>query len=149
MTSAEPIIKEIFIDDSPERVFEFIVDPSKMVRWLGSHVEFEPVRGGHMRIDPNGRDIIRGRVLEVVRPSRFVFTWGFENSDQLPAGSTVVEITLHAEGKGTRLRLVHRDLPPESRPQHEYGWTHYLGRLNKVAEGIDVGADPLADQRHG
>jgi Activator of Hsp90 ATPase homolog 1-like protein len=69
----------------------------------------------------------------------------------VPAGSTPVEIDLTPEGNGTRLRLVHRELPPESRERHDLGWSHYLGRLKTVSEGGEPGPDPFADPsvRHG
>jgi uncharacterized protein YndB with AHSA1/START domain len=150
--AADPLVKTIVIGAPCEHVFDFIVEPSNMVRWLGLAVEFEAVPGGALRIDPNGRDVIHGKVLEVTRPSKIVFTWGWEGAEHaVPAGSTIVEIVLTPEGAGTRLTLVHRDLPADARENHDVGWTHYLARLQIVAEGGDAGRDPLADPevRHG
>jgi uncharacterized protein YndB with AHSA1/START domain len=150
--AADPLVKTILIDAPRERVFDFIVTPSNMVRWLGLSVEFDPVPGGVVRIDPNGRDVIRGTVLEIRRPSRIVFTWGWEETGHaVPAGSTIVEIALEPDGAGTRLTLVHRDLPRDMRDKHDAGWVHYLARLKTVAEGRDAGKDRLADPdvRHG
>jgi len=150
--AAEPVVKTIRIEATPEQVFDFIVQSSNMVKWLGLRVDFEARPGGTVRIDPNGRDVIRGTVLEIRRPSRIVFTWGWEASGaSVPAGSTVVEILLEPEGMATRLTLNHRDLPADMLGRHEVGWTHYLARLKTVAEGGDAGPDPLADpeSRHG
>jgi uncharacterized protein YndB with AHSA1/START domain len=105
-----------------------------------------------VRIDPNSRDVIRGVVLEIVRPTRIVFTWGWERADsRVPAGSTIVEITLEPLGGGTRLTFVHCKLPDDMRDGHDSGWSHYLGRLKIVAEGGEPGPDPLAAPtvRHG
>lgn len=91
-------------------------------------------------------------VLEIVRPTRIAFTWGWERSDtRVPAGSTIVEITLVPLGGGTRLTFVHRKLPLDMRDGHDSGWSHYLGRLKVVAEGGEPGTDTLADPavRHG
>jgi uncharacterized protein YndB with AHSA1/START domain len=151
-TAEEPLVKTVDIDAPCEFVFDFIVKPGNMVRWLGVDAELDPRPGGVVRIDPNGRDIIRGEVLEVVRPTRIVFTWGWERADaRVPAGSTVVEITLASLARGTRLTLIHRSLPAEARDGHDAGWSHYLGRLKIVAEGGNPGPDPLADPsiRHG
>jgi uncharacterized protein YndB with AHSA1/START domain len=148
----EPLIKTVDIEAPCEFVFDFIMMPGNMVRWIGVDAELEPRPGGLVRIDPNGRDVIRGEVLEIVRPTRIVFTWGWERGHaRVPAGSTVVEITLAPLARGTRLTLIHRNLPAEARDSHEAGWSHYLGRLKIVAEGGDPGPDPLADPsiRHG
>lgn len=150
--AAEPLVREIFIAAPPERVFAFLVDPAKMVRWIGVHVELDARPGGILRIDPNGRDVASGKVLEVVPSARLVFTWGWENSAHgVPPGSTVVEFDLAPEGAGTRLTLTHRDLPDATREDHGTGWTHYLGRLRILAAGGDPEPDPLAspDTRHG
>jgi uncharacterized protein YndB with AHSA1/START domain len=150
--AGEPISKESFIDASPQIVFEFLTDPAKMVRWMGIRAEIVPKPGGIYFLDPNGVDTIRGSYLEVVPYSKIVFTWGYDRPGHtIPPGSTVVEITLTQEGTGTRLRLVHRVLPPDAREKHSFGWGHYLGRLKTVSEGASPGADPFADAnvRHG
>jgi len=79
-----------------------------------------------------------------------VFTWGFEGGGYSVAeGSSRVEIDLKPEGKGTRLRLTHCELPPEAHERHDSGWSHYLGRLKTVSEGGE--SDPMANPsvRHG
>jgi uncharacterized protein YndB with AHSA1/START domain len=149
---AEPLIKEIYIDAPPPVVFAFLTDPVKMVRWMGIQAELDPQPGGIYRLDPNGRDVIRGTYLEVVPDSKIVFTWGWEGTGhRVPAGSTVVEIHLEARDQGTWLRLTHQELPPEARESHDMGWMHYLARLKMITEGREPGPDPFADPdvRHG
>jgi uncharacterized protein YndB with AHSA1/START domain len=150
--AADPLVKEIYIDAPAEVIFTFLTDAAKMVRWMGITAAIDPRPGGIYRLDPNGRDVILGKYLEVAPSSRIVFTWGFENAaHDVSAGSTVVEIDLIPEGRGTRLRLTHRELPPDARDKHDYGWSHYLPRLKTISEGRDLGSDPLADPciRHG
>jgi len=150
--ASDPLTKVIYIDAPPEYVFDFIAKAENMVRWIGVAVDFEPREGGAVRIDANGRDVIVGKVLKFVRPSYICFTWGYEAADsRVPAGSTIVEITLVASGRGTRLTLVHQELPKDVHEGHDFGWTHYLGRLKTLAEGGNPGPDPLAnrDVRHG
>src|SRR5437870_11259161 len=87
---------------------------------------------------PNG-DRVRGEYVAVEPPYRVVFTWGFEGSTDLPPGSSTVEVTLHADGDGTIVRLRHDRLPTDaSREQHAVGWRHYVERLAVVA----IGATP-------
>lgn len=138
--ASDPIVKELYIDAPPSVVFKFLTDPTKMIRWMGIRAEIDPKPGGIYRVDPNGKDVIRGEYLEVVTDSRVVFTWGFEGGGyNVAAGSSRVEIDLKPEGKGTQLRLTHRELPPEAREGHASGWAHYLGRLKAVSEGGEVG----------
>lgn len=106
-------MKEIYINALPEQVFEFLTDPVKMRRWMGIPADLDPRPGGIYRLAPGGGDVVRGEYLEVVPDSKVVFTWGFEGAAHgVPAGSTVVEIILEARGRGTWLRLSHRDLAP-------------------------------------
>lgn len=150
--NSDALVKEIYIEAPPQIVFELLTDPVKMLRWMGVAAEIEARPGGIYRLDPNGRDVIRGQYLEVVPNSKVVFTWGWEQGGhQIPAGSSVVEIHLQARHRGTWVRLIHRDLPFEMRERHERGWTHYLSRLRSSAEGRDPGPDPYAslEIRHG
>ena len=59
------------------------------------------------------------------------------------AGSSMVEIDLIEQSKGTLLRLTHTGLPnAEQCAGNAEGWAHYLGRLADVASGRDPGPDP-------
>lgn len=138
---------EIRIAASPETVFDFFTDPDKMIQWMGRSAELDPRAGGTLRCDINGRDVARGEYVEVDRPKRIVFTWGWEGKEPTvaPGGSTV-EVLLTADGDGTQLRLTHSNLPSaESAERHSYGWSHYTERLIVVATGGDPGADPWHD----
>jgi uncharacterized protein YndB with AHSA1/START domain len=141
----DSVVKVITIAASQEHVFAFFTDPARMRRWIGTEVDLDPRPGGLFRVVPNGVDVIVGKYLEVVPSSRVVFTWGFEGSGQaLPAGGSVVEITLRPVDGGTELRLVHRQLPDNMIEPHGKGWTHYLARVAIAAAGGDPGVDPLA-----
>jgi uncharacterized protein YndB with AHSA1/START domain len=148
----DPLIKEIFIDASPEDIFPYLTESDKYVRWMGVTAKLEARPGGMFRVDPNGRDVIFGEFVEVTPPTRVVFTWGWkEPGHPVPAGSTIVAIDLIRQGSGTLLRLEHRNLPAESKDKHELGWSHYLGRLRSLIAGADPGPDPMADPaiKHG
>src|ERR1700751_5786367 len=60
----------------------------------------------------------------------------------MPPGVTEVEFTLTPTQAGTRLRLVHRALPPEQDEIHSVGWGHFLARLTRAAAGDDPGPGP-------
>jgi uncharacterized protein YndB with AHSA1/START domain len=61
-----------------------------------------------------------------------VFTWGIAGKDELPAGSTTVEIVLTADGAETLVELFHHDLPVEEYDSHLEGWTTMLGKLARL-----------------
>ena len=137
---ADPFETEVDIDASPEEVFRHLVDPSAMLRWIGQHAVLEAFPGGRFEIDVNGVPV-RGQYVVVEPPRRVVVTWGMAGNADLPPGSTEVEFTLAAQGPGTRLRLVHRNLPDSEAPKHAEGWGHFLPRLVAAASGRDPGPD--------
>ncbi len=124
-----------------QEVFRHLTDPAAMIRWMGQHATLEPVPGGAFEIDINGVPV-RGRYLEVDPPRRVVVSWGVAGSTGLPPGATRVEFTLTPTDVGTRLRLVHRDLPPDQAAMHGTGWGHFLGRLAQAVADADPGPDP-------
>ncbi len=123
-----------------EVVFEFLVDQEKMLRWLGVAVDIEATEGGRFWFDANGTDSAAGRYLEVDKPNRVVFTFGWEASEVMPAGSSTVTITLADAADGTTdLELRHSGLPNDLAGDHGNGWTYFVGRLAVVAAGGDPG----------
>jgi hypothetical protein len=90
---------------------EWNSDPEKYRRWKGLDAD----------LDPPGRPLpgayehpahVLGEYV-VVDPYPLVFAWGWEDSSELPPGSSTVEITLVPDGDGTLIRLRHTGLPSE------------------------------------
>jgi len=132
----DPLVKEVWIDAPPDTVYAYFTDPTRLARWMGPVPRLEARPGGDLHIDPNATHKIRGRFLEVVPHARIVFSWGYEPpGPPLLPGASVVEVTFSPENGGTRLRLVHRDLPPVERDGHSRGWDYHLERLRQDAEG--------------
>ena len=142
------VTRELVIDASPETVWEFLVDPEKIVRWKGTEATLDPQAGGRYRVHVVPGHLAVGEVLECDPPRRLVHTWGWEGDENVPPGSTTVEYELVPEGDGTRLRFTHRDLPgTDSAGSHAHGWDHYLPRLAAAASGTDPGRDPWLEGR--
>lgn len=138
---ADPVIRTIDIEATPETVFAFFVEPDKLNRWLTVGATLDPRPGGvciqeHEADDREcGPYHMHGTFLEVDPPRRVVFTWGFTDPDiPVPPGSTVVEVTLEPAGAGTRVTLVHRDLPFDQVDDHAGGWTEMLERLARAVD---------------
>ena len=147
-TEAPVYERELQIDASPETVWEFLVDPEKVARWKGlPATAFDARPGGTYRIEIIPGHVASGAFVELERPRRLVYTWGWEpgadGPNAVPPGSSTVEIELEPVGAGTRLRFTHRGLPGiEAAQSHAEGWNHYLDRLATVAQGGDPGRDP-------
>ena len=143
--TASAVEREIRIEATPDTIFDFLVDSDKLPIWMGRRAELDPRAGGVYRVEINDQAAASGEFVEVDRPSRVVFTWGWEGGAFEPApGTSTVEITLTPEGDGTVVKLVHNDLPEPARDPHAHGWEQYLNRLEKVARGEDPGPDPNA-----
>jgi uncharacterized protein YndB with AHSA1/START domain len=139
--------RTLAIDASPETVWEFLVDPEKLMRWKGINADLETQPGGIFRCEVIPGHIARGEYVEIDKPNKLVFTWGWDGSDDVPPGSSTIEIELASDGDGTSLRFVHKDLPnAEAIASHAHGWDHYLPRLETAAGGGDPGDDPWVTQ---
>jgi uncharacterized protein YndB with AHSA1/START domain len=139
--------RTLAIDASPETVWEFLVDPEKLMRWKGINADLETQPGGIFRCEVIPGHIARGEYVEIDKPNKLVFTWGWDGSEDVPPGSSTIEIELASDGDGTSLRFVHKDLPnAEAIASHAHGWDHYLPRLEKAAGGGDPGEDPWVTQ---
>ena len=121
------------IDARPEEVFPYLVQPDLLLRWMGTWVDIDPKPGGTFAVDM-GETQVRGSYLAVEPPHRVVFTWGIPGNDQMPAGSSTVEIVLRPENDGTIVELTHRDLPVDRLSDHEKGWKNLLGILDSVLQ---------------
>jgi uncharacterized protein YndB with AHSA1/START domain len=137
---------EVRIAASPETVFDFFIEPDRMIQWMGRLARLDPRPGGGFHLDINDEAIASGEYVALEPPNRVVFTWGWEGENSVtPPGSSTIEVLLAADGEGTHLRLIHSDLPSaESATKHGHGWRHYLDRLGVAAGGGDAGPDEFA-----
>lgn len=137
---------EVSVEAPPNQVFPYLIEPDRMLRWMGTEAELDPRPGGVFYVNVNGRDKARGEYVEVVPNERVSFTWGWEGNEAVGPGSSTVEISLQAQGEGTLVRLRHSGLPEPSQPTHAEGWTHYLQRLEIAGAGGDPGYDAQRDE---
>jgi uncharacterized protein YndB with AHSA1/START domain len=142
MEASESIQREMTIDADAATVFAFFTDPERLMRWVGVAAELEPQRGGIMLVEVHPGHVARGEFKEVVPVSRLAYTWGWEGSDKVPPGSSLIEVDLTPNNGSTVVRFTHRGLPRDEVAGHRDGWNHYLGRLAIAAVGGDPGPDP-------
>jgi len=131
----------IDIEATPERVFEFLVTDEGMTSWMGQWASLDPVPGGEFAVDIAGYPV-RGMFLEVDPPRRVTVSWGFAGSESLPPGASTVSFALTPIRAGTRVEVVHTDLPAADVPGHIEGWAHFLPRLARTIAGEQLPTDP-------
>src|SRR5918998_2030859 len=111
-TETGVIEREISIAARPETIWDFLVDPMKATRWMGTEAFFDPRPVGEYRVEVISGEIAIGEFVELDRPRRLVFTWGWQegSTSGVPAGSSTVEIDLVPERDGTTLCFRHSGL---------------------------------------
>jgi uncharacterized protein YndB with AHSA1/START domain len=144
LSMTEPLMvqREVQVAAPPATVFAFLTDPDKILRWIGTEATVEPHAGGLYLVNVGGKNIARGEFTEVIPVHRLAYSFGWEEHEKMPPGSSLVEIDLIDQKGGTLVRLTHSGLPDtEECASHQEGWTHYLERLAVAAPGGDPGPD--------
>ena len=150
MQEALVVRRETHVSAPPAAVFALLTDPELILRWMGTEAQLEPQPGGLYLLNITGARIVRGSFREVVPVHRLAYSFGWDGSEVVPPGSSLVEIDLIERPDGTLLRLTHSGLPNgEPCAGHAEGWAHYLGRLAEVAAGRDPGPDPRRGRTGG
>jgi uncharacterized protein YndB with AHSA1/START domain len=149
---ADQIERETVIAAPVDRVWALLTEAEHLGRWFGdagAEIDLRP--GGALSLTWDEYGTVRGRVVDVEPLKRFSYRWAVlrepEGSEPLEGNSTLVEFTLHADGDGTRLRVVESgfaalDAPAEKRSErvedNRKGWGIELGHLSDYAERVAV-----------
>jgi len=141
--------KSVLVPLDPEATFALLTEPERLRRWQAVTARVELRAGGQYRWTINPGHTASGTITEVEAGKRIVFTWGWEDSDDLAPGASTVTTTLEPAEGGTNVRLVHSGLTPEQAAGHLEGWNHYGERLVAAAERGDAGADEWAASEPG
>src|SRR5215831_10669106 len=142
----EPLLvrREVQIAAPPATVFAFLTDPEKILSWMGAEATTEVHPGGLYLVKGIGQDAVvaRGAFREVVPVHRLAYSFGWDGNEEMPPGSTLIEIDLLDRDGGTLLRMTHSGLPNAvACENHNKGWAYYLGRLAIAATGRNPGPD--------
>jgi uncharacterized protein YndB with AHSA1/START domain len=137
--------RETQVAAPPATVFAFLTDPQKILSWMGAEATTDAHPGGlYLVKDVAGRPgrTARGEFREVVPVHRLAYSFGWDDDENVPPGSSLVEIDLLERNGGTLVRMAHTGLPNAyEREGHAKGWAYYLGRLSVAAAGGDPGVD--------
>ncbi|MBL7490063.1 SRPBCC family protein [Frankia sp. AgB1.9] len=146
------IEREIYIEASPEVVFEVVSSPDHLKEWWPDDASYEPVAGSTGEIVFGDRDtggtVVAFTVLEARPPSTFSFRWTHPADQPAAAGnSLLVTFELAPSGAGTLLKMTEtgfRELGWEAAVlEHQYkdhvsGWDFYLPRLERYVATLGV-----------
>lgn len=138
----------IDIEAVPDVVFEYLTTEDGLTAWMGEQAALDPQPDGEFAVDIAGY-AIRGSYLKVERPRLVVVSWGIRDNPYLPPATSRVEFQLTPIQTGTRVELIHSELPDTELDGHADGWNHFLARLRIAAAGGDAGPDawrPLGDR---
>jgi uncharacterized protein YndB with AHSA1/START domain len=150
------IDREVFIEASPEVVFEVISQPEHVRQWWPDDAQYEAAPGatGHITFgDPaSGGGSAQLTVLEVLPPHTFSFRWTQPEGETAKEGnSLLVTFTLAPKDGGTLLRMVEtgfREMGWEAAVleaqynEHVGGWTYFLPRLAPYVAAVAGKAVP-------
>jgi uncharacterized protein YndB with AHSA1/START domain len=148
----EPLVvqREMHIAAPRSTVFAFLTDPEKIVSWIGAEATTEAHPGGLYLVKGvrEASNVARGTFREVVPVHRLAYSFGWEGRQEVPPGSSLIEIDLFEQDGGTLLRMTHSGLPNATQcANHNRGWAHYLDRLAVAATGRNPGIDRGPEQR--
>ena len=106
---ADPLVvrREIQIAAPPATVFAFLTDPENIVSWMGAEATTEAHPGGLYLVKGvgAGANVARGAFREVVPVHRLAYSFGWEGREEVPPGSSLIEIDLVDRDSGTLLRM--------------------------------------------
>ena len=145
MTQRVTVQRDLVIAAPADTIWDLLTNASQATRWMGLRATFDLVVGGSYRNEVVPGFVAVGEFIDIDPPCQLAHTWGWEpdESDEIPAGSTIVDVELVPTDANTRVRLTHYGLPSiVSAGTHSRGWGHYLPRLATAAAGRSPGPDP-------
>jgi uncharacterized protein YndB with AHSA1/START domain len=141
------IQRELYIEASPEIVFDVVSRPEHVSQWWADEAEFTPVPGstGRIAFVDSGHDE-PFTVVEAKPPHHFSFRWTHPaGEDATETNSYLVSFDLTASGPGTLLRFTETGFRErgweaavleEQYRDHVRGWDLFLPRLTPYAETL-------------
>jgi len=137
MTAQTTQVYSIFIKATPEAIWDAITKPEFTQRYFfGSHVRVTP--GEWRGTDGEGKDLVRGRVLEIDPPHRLVHGWRalYDPETAVEEDSRVSWEIEAQDGGYSKLTVVHDQLEgaPKTAESVSGGWMFVLSGLKSLLE---------------
>ena len=147
------IEREIYVEASPDVVYEVVSSPDHLQQWWPDEAHYEPEVGSNGTIvfgahGDEGRAVVQFTVVDATPPRTFSFRWTHPVGEAAATGnSLLVTFELTASGPGTLLKMTERGFREmgwevavleEQYNEHVTGWAFYLPRLVAYAETLRV-----------
>lgn len=130
------------IEGSREAVFEALIRPEQLERWIASQATIEPRVGGRYDLGWQGAGPVK--ILELIPNEKLAYSWP-EQGDE-----TVVTWTLEGSSRKTRLTLVHSGFAPTKKTGGlNAGWLNFMSWVKSIVEygpGWKPAIIPLSEQ---
>ncbi len=133
--------KELFINATPERVFQALTEQAELERWFVKKAEVDLRPGGAIRLEWGPDAVEIGKILVLDPPHRLSYSW-----EALEPSPTTITFELTAENDGTRLHLIHTGIGEGEDWDTYYtsingGWNVHLKNLTAWLE-TGIGETP-------
>ena len=146
------IEREIFVDASPETVFDVISSPKHVQQWWPDEAAYDLRPGAPGEIVFGERDadgaVVGFNVVDVEPPHSFSFRWTQPAGEIGTSGnSLLVTFSLTPQGSGTLLKMTESGFREmgwevavleEQYNSHVSGWDFYLPRLAPYAASLEA-----------
>ncbi len=146
------IEREVYVDASPEIVFEVVSSPDHLEHWWPDEARYEPTPGsaGELVFGDRaaGGVVVPFTVVDARPPRTFTFRWTHPADEVAASGnSLLVTFDLVPSGRGTLLRMTETGfrergwevaILEEQYREHGTGWDYYLPRLTSYVATIAV-----------
>jgi uncharacterized protein YndB with AHSA1/START domain len=146
------IEREIYVEASPEVVFEVVSSPDHVKEWWPDEARYDPTPGSTGEIvfgdRGSGRKVVQFAVIEVRAPWVFSFRWTQPEGETAAEGNSLqVTFDLTPSGEGTLLKMTETGfrelgweiaLLEEEYQSHARGWDFFLRRLGQYLETLEV-----------
>jgi uncharacterized protein YndB with AHSA1/START domain len=140
MTNTAPtrsLVIEREVPHPPEKIWRALTQGPLIEEWLMKN-DFEPVVGHRFNFRstpvPGWNGVIESEVLALEPHARLSYSWGTMGM------MSVVTWTLTPTKDGTHVRMEQTGFPSEESASYKgatYGWTKFVGNLERVAGGLD------------
>lgn len=137
------IERELYVEATPEVVYEVISRPEHLREWWPDEAELDPVPGSTGLLSFGETKVVPLTVTEADPPRRFAFRWTHDENVVASAdNSLLVTFQLIPSGTGTLLHFTETGfrtkgwegaVPEEKYAEHAKAWDRFLPRLEAYA----------------